>query len=105
MNARKKTRTNPRVSVEPPLRAPRQNAKVCADAAAVLDNCLLVISLVELVGRSLEAQEIASSEQEVLKLALKEQWLVHDWLSDLTPVIRPRKADGGGSSPSPTETT
>lgn len=34
---------------------------------------------------SLESQEIASPEQEVLMRGLKAIWLVHDWIYELTP--------------------
>ena len=35
---------------------------------------------------SLESQEIASPEQEVLKRALNAIWLVHDWIYELKPI-------------------
>lgn len=45
--------------------------------------CLGAICLVEVTLHSLESQEVAFSEQEVLKRALKAIWFVHDWIDSL----------------------
>jgi hypothetical protein len=40
---------------------------------------------VEVTQRSLEADDLAHPEQEVLKRALKSIWAVHDWIDALPP--------------------
>ena len=52
-------------------------------AESALDECVGAICLVEVTLHSLEFQEIASPEQEVLKRALKAIWFVHDWIDEL----------------------
>lgn len=48
---------------------------------------------------SLESQDIASPEQEVLKRALKAIWSVHDWIYELTPdVFADEDTDRGDES-------
>ena len=54
-------------------------------AQEALEECVGAICLLEVVMHSLESQEIASPEQEVLKRGLKAIWLVHDWIYELTP--------------------
>lgn len=54
-------------------------------AESILDECVGAICLVEVTLHSLESQEIASSEQEVLRRALKSIWSVHDWIYELKP--------------------
>jgi hypothetical protein len=54
-----------------------------ASAESVLDECIAAISLVDVTVHSLESQEVASSEQEVLKRALEAIWLIHDWVDEL----------------------
>jgi hypothetical protein len=46
---------------------------------------------------SLEFQDIASPEQEVLRRALKAIWLVHDWIDELAP-DRPDGEDPDGEN-------
>jgi hypothetical protein len=52
-------------------------------AQEALEECVGAICLVEVAMHSLESQEIAFPEQEVLKRALKAIWLVHDWINEL----------------------
>lgn len=52
---------------------------------SALVECVGAICLVEVAMNSLESQEIASSEQEVLRRALKPMWFVHDWIYELRP--------------------
>jgi hypothetical protein len=61
----------------------RQMSSMLASAESVLDECIAAISFVDVTVHSLELREIASSEQEVLKRALKAIWLVHDWVDEL----------------------
>nr|WP_298724310.1 hypothetical protein [uncultured Steroidobacter sp.] len=51
----------------------------------VLHECVGAICLVEVTLHSLESQEIAFPEQEVLRRALKSIWSVHDWIDELKP--------------------
>lgn len=51
-------------------------------AQGALDECVGAICLVEVTQRSLESQEIATPEQEVLKRALNAIWSVHDWIDE-----------------------
>lgn len=52
---------------------------------AVLHECVGAICLVEVTLHSLEWQEIAFPEQEVLRRALKCIWSAHDWIDELKP--------------------
>lgn len=54
-------------------------------ARSILNECVGAICLVEVTLHSLESQEIASPEQEVLKRALKAMWSVHDWIDESRP--------------------
>jgi hypothetical protein len=56
-----------------------------AGAQEALQECIGAICLVEVAMHSLESQELAFPEQEVLKRGLKAIWLVHDWISELKP--------------------
>jgi hypothetical protein len=51
----------------------------------VLNECVGAICLVEVTLHSLESQEIAFPEQEVLRRALKSIWSAHDWIYELKP--------------------
>jgi hypothetical protein len=51
----------------------------------VLHECVGAICLVEVTLHSLESQEIAFPEQEVLRRALKSIWSAHDWIDELKP--------------------
>jgi hypothetical protein len=62
----------------------RQISSTVAAAEKALEECTGAICLVEVTLHSLKSQEIASTEQEVLKRALKTIWRVHDWLGALT---------------------
>lgn len=64
-----------------PATPPRQQSLVSAEKA--FEECIGAICLVEVTLHSLESQEIATPEQEVLKRALKAIWCVHDLLDSL----------------------
>jgi hypothetical protein len=70
-----------------PAAPPRQKSSTLVSATRALDECIGAISLVEVSMHSLESQDIASPEQEVLKRALKAIWFVYDWIYDLTPDV------------------
>jgi hypothetical protein len=61
---------------------PRHDALPLASAESAVRECVGAISLVEVTVRSLESQEIACSEQEVLNRALRALWSLHDWIYD-----------------------
>lgn len=63
--------------------SPRPPAPKLTSPQAALDECVAAISLIEVTTHSLDSQEIASPEQEVLKRALKSIWSVHDWIYEL----------------------
>ena len=77
----KKNPSKPR----PPAAPPRRIASALTCAQEALEECVGAICLVEVAMHSLESQEIASPEQEVLKRGLKAIWLVHDWIYELKP--------------------
>lgn len=60
----------------------RPEPSISISRERALDECVGAICLVEVTLHSLESQEIASPEQEVLKRALKALWVVHDWIDD-----------------------
>jgi hypothetical protein len=60
-------------------------ATTSVNAENILDECVGAICLVEVTLHSLESQEVASPEQEVLRRALKSIWSVHDWIYELKP--------------------
>jgi hypothetical protein len=66
-----------------PVPSPRQKTSSLADVGSALDECVGAICLVEVSMHSLELQELASPEQEVLRRALKAIWFVHDWIYEL----------------------
>lgn len=68
-----------------PAASPRRLASALTCAREALEECVGAICLVEVAMHSLESQEIASPEQEVLMRGLKAIWLVHDWIYELTP--------------------
>lgn len=70
---------------ESPRRVLRQTSSALVCAGGALDECIGAICLVEVTLHSLESQEIASPEQEVLKRALKAIWGAHDWIYELAP--------------------
>lgn len=76
-------RTTP--TTESPAAPSRQKSSALRSADGALDECIGAVSLVEVTMRSLESQEIATPEQEVLKRALKAIWTVHDWIYKLRP--------------------
>lgn len=78
---------------------PRQTSSTFAGAREALEECIGAICLVEVTLHSLEFQEIATPEQEVLKRALKMIWRVHDWLDDLS-VDDPTHATAGSKGAS-----
>jgi hypothetical protein len=61
----------------------REKASNLADVGNALDECVGAICLVEVSMHSLESQELASPEQEVLRRALTAIWFVHDWIYEL----------------------
>ena len=66
------------------LAAPsRRSSPASVSAQTAFIECLGAICLVEVTLHSLESQEVAFSEQEVLKRALKAIWFVHDWIDSL----------------------
>lgn len=67
-----------------PAAPPRRISPTVAGAQETLEECIGAICLVEVTLHSLESQEIATPEQEVLKRALKAIWCVHDWMDDLS---------------------
>lgn len=66
-----------------PAASPRQQSSKVVCAQKALEECVGGICLVEVTLHSLESQEIATPEQEVLKRALKAIWCVHDWIDEL----------------------
>lgn len=62
-----------------------QKSSKSSSARSALDECVGALCLVEVAMHSLEWQEIAFPEQEVLKRALKSIWSVHDWINELRP--------------------
>lgn len=96
------------------LSATRSNKTVTSDASSglltlratnsvsvetVLHECVGAICLVEVTLHSLESQEIAFPEQEVLRRALKSIWSTHDWIDELKPAdTAGESADGEGES-------
>jgi hypothetical protein len=93
MNARRKRAAKGRSphpekdtpSSDSPAPSSRQKLSQLVSAGSALDECIGAISLVEVAMHSLESQDIASPEQEVLKRALNAIWLVHDWIYELKP--------------------
>lgn len=61
---------------------PRHDALRLASAGSALSECVGAISLVDVTVHSLESQEIACPEQEVLNRAIHALWSVHDWIYD-----------------------
>lgn len=50
----------------------------------MLSECVSAISLIQVTAHSLEAQDIAYSEQDVLNRAIQLLWSLHDWIHDRT---------------------
>ena len=65
-------------------RSSRPSAATTLDTEHVLDQCVGASCLVEVTLHSLESQEIACPEQEVLKRALRAIWSVYDWIDELS---------------------
>lgn len=63
----------------------RKAPKAVIPAATVRDDTLAALCIMEVTLHSLESQEIGTPEQEVLKLALKTLWKVHDVLIEFAP--------------------
>lgn len=76
--ARKRQPRTPRSPVRPSRLNP-----VLINAQSALEECVSANALVKVTLHSLERQEIASPEQEVLKRALKALQYVDDWISKL----------------------
>jgi len=82
-----------------PAAPPRRESSTQVSAGRALDECIGAVSLVDVAMNSLESQDIASPEQEVLKRALKAIWSVHDWIYELTPdVFADEDTDRGDES-------
>ena len=62
--------------------SPRPGAPLPVSIDSILEECVSATSLIEVTLHSLEAQEIAHPEQEVLKRALKVIWSVYDWIDN-----------------------
>lgn len=90
--AAKRQPAAPKKSTPPTTDSPNASSSAVT-ARSALDECVGAICLVEVTLHSLESQEIASPEQEVLKRALKAIWIVHDWIDGLTP----NDVDGEGT--------
>lgn len=80
--ARSRRRSPPASKFNPAASAGKTRAKArkapkAVIPAAIVTDTVAAISLLEVTMRSLQAQEIGTCEQEVLKLALKTLWKVH----------------------------
>lgn len=75
----------PTPSTDSPAASSRPRVSKTISAGSALDECVGAICLVEVTLHSMESQEIASPEQEVLRRALKAIWSVHDWIYELPP--------------------
>jgi hypothetical protein len=75
----KKNPSKPRSPAAPPHRL----SPTLTHAQEALEECLGAICLVEVTLNSLESQEVAAPEQEVLKRALKTLWIVQTWMGGL----------------------
>jgi len=49
---------------------------------SALNECIGAISLIDVTVHSLDSQQIAAPEQEVLNRAIRALWSVHDWIHD-----------------------
>lgn len=65
-----------------PAASPRRESSALVSAQKILDECIGASCLVEVTLHSLEFQEIATPEQEVLKRALNAIWCVHDLINE-----------------------
>ena len=81
-----------------PAKSSRRDSSNLAGIGSALDECVGAICLVEVTLHSLEWQEIAFPEQEVLKRALKSIWSVHDWINELRPYDLDDEADAEDQS-------
>ena len=72
----------PAPTASPPTTSRAEAPKRISVESALIE-CVGAICLVEVVMNSLESQELADSEQEVLKRALRPMWFVHDWIYEL----------------------
>jgi hypothetical protein len=106
MNTRRK-RVSKRLPARPEKQTPTadspdpssgQKSSQLAGARSALDECVGALCLVEVAMHSLEWQEIAFPEQEVLKRALKSIWSVHEWIDELRPDDLDDQADGEDES-------
>lgn len=91
----KKNPSKPRSPAAPPHRL----SPTLAGAQEALEECLGAICLVEVTLNSLESQEIAAPEQEVLKRALKTLWTVQNWMGGLR--LNDLARAGAGSKEAP----
>jgi hypothetical protein len=62
--------------------APPRESSHPTRAESALKECVGAISLVDVTVHSLESQQIAAPEQEVLNRAIRALWSVHDWIYD-----------------------
>lgn len=90
MNSRRKRVAGRRPTPEKkpaPTTSPLTSSRVEGPKRISVENALIecvgAICLIEVVMNSLESQELAASEQEALKRALRPMWFVHDWIYEL----------------------
>jgi hypothetical protein len=69
-------------SAVPSPSIPRPKSGPLANARSALGECSDLISLIEVTVRSLESQDIACAEQNVLTRAIQMLSSLHDWLYD-----------------------
>jgi hypothetical protein len=69
-------------TAESPNSAPPCESFCPKNARSVLRDCVGALSLLQVTVRSLEAQDIACAEQDVLTRAIQGLWSLHDWLHD-----------------------
>jgi hypothetical protein len=69
-------------SAVPSPSIPRRDSGPLGNARSALGECSDLISLVEVTVRSLESQDIACAEQNVLNRAIQMLSSLHDWLYD-----------------------
>lgn len=72
----------PASTANSPSSAPPREPFCATSAECALKQCVGAISLVDVTVHSLESQQIAAPEQEVLTRALQALWSVHNWIYD-----------------------
>jgi hypothetical protein len=82
-----------------PAASTQQKVSPPVGIRSILGECAGAICLVEVTMHSLESQEIAHPEQEVLKRALKVIWCVHDWIDESTANVPDNDDDAEEDEP------